>query len=205
MLANEGWRAAVVMSMNNVTSNALADISAERIRSSVSAIGMGEWPATSVFVGDPALKLQARIVEGWNNRHWCRGRSSGPIRSRRCSRAEGWVKSTVRATRGSVGSSRSGALTRLTAGSQALERFQREARAASTPFNHPNIYAIHDVGTDPPFIAMELLEVRRFTAAVRRGPIDLKSFFDIAWLSWTASSPHTTGIPTAMSNPRTCS
>ena len=29
MLANEGWRAAVVMSMNNVTSNALADISAE--------------------------------------------------------------------------------------------------------------------------------------------------------------------------------
>src|SRR5204862_8317123 len=59
-----------------------------------------------------------------------------------------------------------------------LERFEREARAASA-LNHPNICTIYGVGSDPPFIAMELLEGETLQQRPTRGPIDVPVLVDI--------------------------
>jgi eukaryotic-like serine/threonine-protein kinase len=67
----------------------------------------------------------------------------------------------------------------VTASPQTLGRFLREARAASA-LNHPNICTIFDVGTDPPFIAMELLEGETLQQRLARGPIDVAVIVDCA-------------------------
>jgi eukaryotic-like serine/threonine-protein kinase len=67
----------------------------------------------------------------------------------------------------------------IATGPSAMERFQREARAASA-LNHPNICTIHDVGSDPPFIAMELLQGETLQQRLIRGPIDVPALVDVA-------------------------
>jgi tetratricopeptide (TPR) repeat protein len=67
----------------------------------------------------------------------------------------------------------------VTASPQTLERFQREARAASA-LNHPSICIIYDVGTDPPFIAMELLDGETLQQRLGRGLMEVPVLVDIA-------------------------
>ena len=68
---------------------------------------------------------------------------------------------------------------RLESNAQAIQRFEREARAAAS-LNHPNICTIYDVGTDPPFIAMELLEGETLQRRLWRGPLDIPEAVDMA-------------------------
>src|SRR5437868_12707675 len=68
----------------------------------------------------------------------------------------------------------------VNASPQTLGRFQREARAASA-LNHPSICTIYDVGADPPFIAMELLEGETLQQRLRRGVLEVPDLVDIAF------------------------
>ena len=64
---------------------------------------------------------------------------------------------------------------------QARERFEREARSVAG-LQHPNICTVYDVGDADghAFIVMELLHGETLQQRLRRGPIDLPAFLDIA-------------------------
>src|ERR1700678_1307879 len=65
--------------------------------------------------------------------------------------------------------------------SQAIERFRREARAAS-PLNHPNLSAIYDIGEfeERPFLAMELLAGRTLKNRIAGKPVEVSQLLEIA-------------------------
>ena len=63
----------------------------------------------------------------------------------------------------------------------ALERFQREARAASA-LNHPNICVVHDVGeaAGHPFLVMELLQGKTLREHIGGKPLDISTTLDLS-------------------------
>jgi TolB-like protein/tRNA A-37 threonylcarbamoyl transferase component Bud32 len=81
---------------------------------------------------------------------------------------------------------------------QALERLQREAKAASS-LQHPNICTIYDVDEDSasgrPFIAMELLEGETLRERLAPGALRLEALLDLgAQIADALETAHARGI-----------
>jgi serine/threonine protein kinase len=84
----------------------------------------------------------------------------------------------------------------LSSDRQTIERFKREARAASA-LNHPNICTIHDIGEQDGqhFIVMELLEGHTLRELIAAGPFGISQLLDVAiQITEALQAAHAAGI-----------
>ena len=148
----------------------------------------------------PPGSLDPKLRRPWSSSPWTTGlcserdramievcsfpRESGSARTRSPHRsaAAGWATSTAPGTRGSSRDVAVKVLPAKLAGDEERQRrFEVEARAAST-LNHPNIVAIHDIGSHDgaPYVVQELLEGETLRERLDEGALSTRKAVDYA-------------------------